>query len=86
MNKLLKELLMKRQEETLFTPKQKFNWWGDGLWIHEPDLVTFEHEGVECKAMRIIAKEKTHPGTRFWRSFLRILRYSRRPPLVCEDL
>ena len=49
---------MKRQEETLFTPEQKFNWWGDGLWIHEPDLVTFEHEGVECKAMRVIAKER----------------------------
>ena len=41
----------------LYTAEQKQKWWGEGEWVNEPDIVSFEHNGIECKILRIAARE-----------------------------
>ncbi len=44
-------------EEHLYTSDEKLAWWGYGEWIEEPDKVSFEHLGVECKIIRMVDKD-----------------------------
>jgi hypothetical protein len=39
------------------TPENKEKWWGKGEWVDEPDKEFFEHEGIRCKIVRIMALE-----------------------------
>jgi hypothetical protein len=40
-------------EKHKFTSEEKIKWWGEGEWVNEPDLVTFEHLGIKCKILRM---------------------------------
>lgn len=41
----------------LFTSDEKIKWWGYGEWVEEPDLVEFQHNGIDCKVMRTAIQE-----------------------------
>jgi len=41
----------------VLTSDQKLEWFGNGEWVEEPDLVPFDHEGIECVVKRIIIQE-----------------------------
>jgi hypothetical protein len=45
------------EQKHLYTSDQKILWWGYGEWVEEPDLVTFEHMGIECKVVRMAIEE-----------------------------
>lgn len=40
-----------------FTSDQKLEWWGYGEWVEEPDEVIFEHEGFNCRIIRVGIKD-----------------------------
>lgn len=40
-----------------FTKEQKTEFFGEGLWVDEPDRVLFEHLGIECILRRVICLE-----------------------------
>lgn len=40
-----------------FTSDQKLKFWGYGEWIEEPDEVTFQHNGIDCKIVRMAAPD-----------------------------
>src|SRR5574338_573285 len=44
-------------EENIATTDQKLSWWGYGEWVEEPDAISFEYQGLECRIQRIIARE-----------------------------
>ena len=46
-----------QKEEHHFSSDDKIKWWGEGEWVNEPDLVTFEHMGIECMVVRIAFEE-----------------------------
>jgi hypothetical protein len=48
---------MDEQTVNKFTPEQKTEWWGEGEWVNEPDLVTFEYKGIECMVLRVAMEE-----------------------------
>jgi hypothetical protein len=41
----------------IYTAEKKAEWWGDGEWVNEPDLVEFSHNGIECKIIRQAIQE-----------------------------
>lgn len=51
-------------QKNIVTAEQKLDWWGEGPWGSEPDLVDFEHHGFRCKIQRKIfhAKDGTFFG------------------------
>jgi len=51
------EVKMNEKMEHKFTPEEKIAWWGKGEWVNEPDLVTFEHMGIQCRVLRIAMEE-----------------------------
>lgn len=44
---------MKEQKIHKYTAEWKEKWWGEGEWVNEPDLVSFEHMGIQCKVLRM---------------------------------
>lgn len=44
-------------EKHLFTKEEKIQWWGVGEWAEEPDFVDFIHNGIECRIIRMAAKD-----------------------------
>ena len=45
------------EQKHLYTSDEKIKWWGYGEWVEEPDLVNFNHMGIECMVMRIALEE-----------------------------
>jgi len=45
------------KEEHLYTSEFKLKNLGYGEWVEEPDLVEFEHNGINCIIMRNVTKE-----------------------------
>lgn len=45
------------KETHKFTAEEKKQWWDEGEWCNEPDLVEFEHCGLKCKVVRQAHKE-----------------------------
>lgn len=43
------------KSEHLLTSDQKIKYWGYGEWVEEPDLVSFEYKGIQCKVVRIFS-------------------------------
>jgi len=41
----------------LYTPEAKLEWFGEGPWVDEPDLLEFTHNGIECRIIRVISKD-----------------------------
>jgi hypothetical protein len=48
---------MKEQKIHQHTAEEKEKWWGEGEWVNEPDLVSFEHMGIQCKVLRMAIRE-----------------------------
>ena len=46
-----------RKHEHLYTSEQKLSWWGNGEWVEEEDLVTWEYKGIKCRAIRLAFPE-----------------------------
>lgn len=44
-------------EVHLYTSDQKLGWWGYGEWVEEPDEVAFQHNGIDCKIVRMVAPD-----------------------------
>ena len=44
-------------QKHLLTEEEKLNWWGEGEWVKEPDLIEFEHQGIQCKIKRMYVQE-----------------------------
>lgn len=44
-------------EKHLYTSDQKFQWFGDGEWIKEPDMVEFTYKNYECTILRICIEQ-----------------------------
>ncbi len=44
---------MNENEINHFTSDEKILWWGYGPWVDEPDEVTFTHNGIDCRIVRI---------------------------------
>lgn len=49
---------MKRNKECILSEDLKREHWGDGEWVHEADVVTWEYKGVKCRIHRIARWEK----------------------------
>ena len=50
-------MMDKHQIEHKYSPKEKLQWWAEGEWVNEPDLVAFEHMGIECIVLRVAMQE-----------------------------
>jgi hypothetical protein len=44
-------------EKHLYTAEEKTLWFGDGEWVKEPDIIAFEHCGLQCKVIRNVQWE-----------------------------
>ena len=44
-----------------FTSDEKLKSWGYGEWVEEPDEVTFTHNGLDCRIVRVSAIGKPDP-------------------------
>lgn len=41
----------------IYTEEQKRQWWDEGEWCYEPDVVEFEHQSIKCLVKRVVAEE-----------------------------
>ena len=49
--------LEKYEVKHIYTLSNKLKWWGDGVWVDEPDTVLFKYKGYDCEVERIVSPE-----------------------------
>jgi len=46
------------KKKYIYTQQEKIQWFGEGEWIDEPDLINFSEKGFDCLIIRIIFREQ----------------------------